>query len=439
MSQFTGLKSYPVSVASQDIPAAWLSNSDPRVAPCNKKIVSIASQNGDQGPSGTLSFLLPSNMGAGMLASGSAYIRATIKVNQVTAAGFNFKQYGSASSIINRATFLASGAIVEQILNYNKLYSSLLLHASSPQYATNDDKVSQCTFSGATADGGQFAADVVTVQVCVPILLGAFNSKQHLPLFLLSAAQLNIDLETLNEAICQVSANAVSNYTVSNAQLVFEQLNPDSQYEMGMKQMLGQRLFQMPINTFYNVKVGAAAGSSITQNIGLNCSSLRGILWNQVLNADAVLIGSGAFVANGQSQAQVYLDGQLAFQGNLDTTLATGNPQQCYMEMNRAFNIMYDSNIVSCAPTAYTTGDAVANDFTLKADGITRALYVSGAYLGGVSTQKSSDGGFSFVGVPCNTAVLQLTGNTGASTVYIYCALQQVITIDQAGSASLVR
>ena len=436
MSQFASLKSYPVSVASQDIPSAWLSNSDPRVAPCTKKIVSIASQNGDQKPSGTLSFLLPANMGSGMLASGSAYIRATVKVAQATAAGFNFKQYGSASSLVNRMTFLASGAIVEQILNYNKLYSSLLLHASSPQFATNDDKVAQCTFSGATADGGSWAADIATVEVCIPILLGAFNSKQHLPLFLLSSAQLNVDLDTLAESICQVSANAVSDYTISNAQLVFEQLNPDSQYEAGMKAMLGQRLFQMPINTFYNIKVGASAAAAITQNIGLNCSSLRAVLWNQVLDADKVLIGSGAFVANGQSQAQLYLDGQLAFQGNLDTTV---NPQQCYLEMNRAFNIMFDSNIVSCAPTAYTTADAVANDFTLSATGITRALYRSGAYLGGVSTQKSNEQGFGFVGVPCNTAVLQLTGNTAAATVFIYCALQQVITIDQQGGASLVR
>ena len=107
--------------------------------------------------------------------------------------------------------------------------------------------------------------------------------------------------------------------------------------------------------------------------------------------------------------------------------------------MNRALNIMYDSNVVSCAPTIYTSADAVANDFTLNATGITRGLYKAGAYLGGISTQKSSEDGFTFVGVPCNTAVLQLTGLTAAATTFIYCALQQVITIDQQGSASLIR
>jgi len=182
MSQFASLKSYPVSAASQDIPNAWLSSNDPRVASCGKKIVSISSQNGTQSASGTLSFLLPSNMGSGMLASGSAYIRATITVTQATALSYQFRQYGSASSVVNRMTFLASGAIVEQILNYNKLYSSLLLHASSPSFATNDDTIAQCTLGGADAvpDGSQTNALVSTVRVCIPILLGAFNSKQHL-------------------------------------------------------------------------------------------------------------------------------------------------------------------------------------------------------------------------------------------------------------------
>lgn len=435
MSQFASLKSYPVSVASQDIPSAWLSSSAPRVAPCNKKIVSISSQSGTQSASGNLSFLLPSNMGAGMLASGSAYIRATINITQAAAA-FNFRQYGSASSIVNRMTFLASGAIVEQILNYNKLYASLLLHASSPSFADNDDCIAQGSFSGLTFDGSTGANPVVNV--VIPILLGSFNSKQHLPLFLLNSAQLNIDLETLTESITQMSADAVSAYTVSNAQLVFEQLTPDAAYEAGMKQMLGQRLFQLPINTFYNVKVASSAG--LVQNIGLNCSSLRAVLWNQVLDAELGSVNlryNSPFVANGQTQGQLFLDGQLIFQGTLDTVSGS---QQCYMEMNRALNVMWDSNVVSVSPVVKTgANSAVADDFAVRTTGSSRALYIAGAYLGGISTQKSSEDGFSFVGSPCNTAVLQLTGASANATTYIYCALQQILTIDQQGTCSIIR
>lgn len=120
-AQFTSVKSYPVGVASSDIPNAWMSNSDPRVAGATKKILSVASQNGTQTSGGQLSFLLPSNMGAGFLASGSAYIRFTVSITQATAYSWAFRQYGSASSVVNRMTLLASGAITEQILNYNKL------------------------------------------------------------------------------------------------------------------------------------------------------------------------------------------------------------------------------------------------------------------------------------------------------------------------------
>jgi len=124
-AQFTNVKSYPVSVAQQDIPTAWMSSSDPRVAGATKKILSIASQNGSQTSGGQLSFLLPASMGSGFLASGSAYLKLKVSVSQANAYSWAFKQYGSASSIVNRMTLLASGAIVEQILNYNKLIYGL--------------------------------------------------------------------------------------------------------------------------------------------------------------------------------------------------------------------------------------------------------------------------------------------------------------------------
>jgi hypothetical protein len=417
-AQFSSVKSYPVSVANSDVPSAWLSNADPRVAGATKKILSVSSQNGTQTSGGQLSFILPSNMGAGFLASGSAYLKFTVTVTQAVATAWAFRQYGSGSSVINRMTLLASGAITEQILNYNKLYSSLMLHASNPNFVQADDKINQFTLPGAFST-------TLTSTVCVPILLGAFNSKQHLPLFLLNSAQLNVDLDTVANAITY-STNAVTEYSISSATLVCEQICPDHQFEAGIKSMLGQRLFQMPINTYYNVRV--AQTGAVTQNIGLNCSSLRSVLWNTVVReagADA-----GHFTDGGQTSCRLYLDGQLVFNGNLSDSV------QQFIEMNRSLNTMWDSDRVSVGVVADTQAVAVANDFTYAA--LTRAIYSSGAYLGGLSTAKSSDGGFSFQGVPCNTAVLEFVG-TNAGTFYIYCALQQIIAIDSQGNASLIR
>ena len=417
-AQFSSVKSYPVSVANSDVPSAWMSNADPRVAGATKKILSVSSQNGTQTSGGQLSFILPSNMGAGFLASGSAYLKFTVTVTQAVATAWAFRQYGSGSSVINRMTLLASGAITEQILNYNKLYSSLMLHASNPNFVQADDKINQFTLPGAFST-------TLTSTVCVPILLGAFNSKQHLPLFLLNSAQLNVDLDTVANAITY-STNAVTEYSISSATLVCEQICPDHQFEAGIKSMLGQRLFQMPINTYYNVRV--AQTGAVTQNIGLNCSSLRSVLWNTVVReagADA-----GHFTDGGQTSCRLYLDGQLVFNGNLSDSV------QQFIEMNRSLNTMWDSDRVSVGVVADTQAVAVANDFTYAA--LTRAIYSSGAYLGGLSTAKSSDGGFSFQGVPCNTAVLEFVG-TNAGTFYIYCALQQIIAIDGQGNASLIR
>ena len=100
---------------------------------------------------------------------------------------------------------------------------------------------------------------------------------------------------------------------------------------------------------------------------------------------------------------------------------------------------MWDSDRVSCAPTTYLAATAtVAGSLTLVPGGITRALYSDGAYLGGLSCAKSSESGFSMKGVPVNSAVLEFVGAAGG-TFYITCCVEQVLTFDAMGNASLIR
>lgn len=423
-AQFANVKSYPVSVSNQDIPSAWMSNQDPRVASATKRIVNVSSSTGTQTAGGLVSFILPAGQGAGFLASGSAYIKATVSVTQANATyAWNFAQYGSASSMVNRMTLLSSGAITEQILNYNKTYSALLLHASNPSFASGDDKLNQQSFNGA------FNA-VQTITIAIPVLLGSMNSKQHYPLALLNSSQLNVDLDTVVNAITQCSGDAVTDFSVSACSLVFEQIIPDQQYEQGLRAMLASgRLFQMPISTFYNVRT--AQTGAVTQNIGLNCSSLKAILWSTV--PVETQRGSKQFTDANQTSARLYLDGSLQFAGNLSDEISQ------FLEMNRALNTMWDSDRVSCAPTAYEAGNvASANSFTLVAGGITRGLYKDGAYLGGLSCAKSSEAGFAMKGVPVNSAVLEFVGDAGG-TFYITCCVEQIVTVDAMGNASLIR
>lgn len=419
MSFSSAPKQYPsIAAATSDIPQSWMSSDAPRVASCGKKILAIRSQNGTQGPSGTHSFVIPAGMGSGMLASGSAYIRMTVSVTQATAYTWNFKNTGAASSLINRMTLLASGTIAEQILNYGKLYNSLVLHASSKGYAESDDAVYQDTFTPLNA--------VQTVEVCVPVCLGAFNAKQHLPLFLLTSAQLNVDLETILSGLTSGSADAITDYAVSNAVLCFEQLLPDHAFEAGIKAALGQRVYQMPISTFYNIKTNNQ--STVSQAIGLNASSVRSVLWNVVPTETSR--GTGHFVSDTQSLARLFLDGQLVFNGNLDTA-----PAQ-FIEMNRSLHSMFDSTCTSVAPSA-NNANAVDADYAPVA--LTRTLYSTGAYLGGISCGKASESGFSFQGQPVNQAVLEVNNAGTAGSMYIYVALQQIVLIRGDGQVELMK
>lgn len=401
-----------------------MSNQDPRVASATKRIVNVSSSTGTQTAGGLVSFILPASQGAGMLVSGSCYIKANISVTQATAYSWSFAQYGSASSVVNRMTLLSSGAISEQILNYNKTYSALLLHASNPSFASGDDKLNQLSFNGALNT-------VQTVTIAIPVLLGAFNSKQHYPLCLLNSSQLNVDLDTVVNAITQNSGDALTDFSVNSASLVFEQIIFDNQYEQGLRAMLASgRLFQMPISTFYNVRT--AQTGAVTQNIGLNCSSLKAILWSTV--PSETQRGSKQFTDANQTSARLYLDGSLQFAGNLSDEVSQ------FLEMNRALNTMWDSDRVSVAPGAYTAGNvpADATNITIAAGGITRALYKDGAYLGGLSCAKSSESGFAMKGVPVNSAVLEFVGDAGG-TFYITCCVEQILTVDAMGNASLIR
>ena len=100
---------------------------------------------------------------------------------------------------------------------------------------------------------------------------------------------------------------------------------------------------------------------------------------------------------------------------------------------------MFDTSRTSSSPTDST---ALALTADMPIISITRALYVSSAYLGGLSLQRESldNQAFSFVGTPVSQLVFQWQGappgNTGE--MFIFVALQRVLTIDAVGSCNLI-
>jgi len=421
MSGSQPLKSYSLSVAQQDVPSSWMPDPRPRLAnTAARRIVSIASQSGTVQPGQPMRFQLPANMGAGFLVSGSAYIKFTINVTQAVAPSWAFKQSGSGSSVFQRVSAVLSGAQIESINMYNKLYNNLLLHATNTTYAGGDARIHEGAFTVFTD---------ASATVCVPIALACLNSQSHLPLFLLSSAELQFETESLLEAITQLSANAVTGYTIDQATVCFEQLVPEPAYEQGIKAMLASRVYQMKLDTWQNSRYAQQA--SITQTIGLNSSSVRGILWGT--QATQTVRNAGHLSDGGQTQCFVYADGALVHNANLSQV------SQQFLEMNRVLNLTFDTSRTSVAPVA-STNDAVANDLSI-AVGVSRVSYSNRGYLGGLSLNRETldNGSFSFVGTPVQNLVIQWNGTVATGEFFVFIPVQQILTIDMAGSVNLIR
>jgi hypothetical protein len=197
---------------------------------------------------------------------------------------------------------------------------------------------------------------------------------------------------------------------------------------MGMKQMLASRVYQMSFDTFYNNKYAQQA--SITVPLGLNSSSVRSVLWQSVPFIGAQRVH--APTSGGQSVCYLTLDGALVSNSQLSDIT------EQYLEMNRALGNIFDITRTSVGPAdVIANTDADAGDLTLAPIG--RGTYASGAYLGGLSCQRSAEAGFAFVGTPVNQAVLSWTGSASTGDFYVYVALQQVLTIDANGTCNLIR
>jgi hypothetical protein len=359
-------------------------------------------------------------MGSGFLVSGSAYIKFTVSVTQANQS-WAFKQNGSGSSVFQRISAILSGQNVESLNMANKLYNSLLTHATNFNYLSSDAKIHDQVFPG--------AFNSANVSVCVPIPLGCLNAQQHLPLFLLSSALLQFDTESILQALTSGSADAISNYQISQASVCFENLVPEPAYEQGIKAMLASRVYQMKLDTWNNSRY--AQQNTITQTIGLNSSSVRGILWGT--QATQTQRNAGHLSNGGQTQCYVYADGALVHNANLSDV------SQQFVEMNRVLNLTFDTSRTSVSPVASTT-DALATDITLDAS-TTRSAYSDRAYLGGLSLSRETldNGSFSFVGTPVQNLVIQWSGSATTGEFFVFCAVQQILTIDMAGSVNLIR
>lgn len=443
-SGFQNPKNYSYGPSNeQGVPESMTSSIDQKMISSYTSIKQVSSQNGDQTAGGLLQFQIPTGSSQGYLKSGSAYMKCTIKFSQAINAdnmiafqgglstnaqnpevkANNNLGGGSASAIISRLNVSIGGVLVNSIQNYKVLHDVILNHCTSQAYRSNDSAIMEFTgkaYNSIIADG--------TLDVCIPLMVPCLNDEQSFPLFLInSPIVIEILLNSLHEAVAYTTT-PVTQYTVKNASIIYETINPSSDFEMAVKSRLQSgSMWSMSCDDYYNLSV--ANLPNVNYNIGLNLSSVKGVLYTVCLAPT----NDGKYrnyTGDDQTDAKLYLDGRLINQFTALDTI----PQQ-YMEFQRTIGALYD----------YVTTSQIYGLLPIVADTnvpSTRLYgsYPTSSYCGGISCNRSNDSSFAFTGTPCQTINLTRTSTgTAGSTLYIMVLYSQMIMIDSSGSVSIMR
>jgi hypothetical protein len=423
-SYVAGIKQYGLAAMNTDIPPSLGSSSAPRPIPSSVQIVNLASQSGDQGPNGLISFQIPTGAAAGgYLKPNSVYLRGTCQLSATTTATVAYAlQSKSASALINRMTCSVGGVQVSQINNYHLLHEMLITHAASGNYYQYDSQLLQSTNVAAA-----FAIGVTpTNNFVIPVINPLFNSEKAVPLFLLNAPiQLQFDINSIANAF-KGANNDLTGFTLKNVQLVYEVLKVDSDYVNNVKMALGAgNLYQLNLRDFWTLTV--ASQVSLNYLIGGNFSSVRGVLYTNVNSVVGNLIDVQLNDMT-QTNFRLMLDGRLINNFPCDTV-----PVQ-FAEMNRALGNLFDSNITSFVNSA--------------------ANYQNIQFVGGLSCNRVSDNGMSMTGSSCQNINILLDSagqnrnaaqdqvvppGTRVCNTYIVVLFDQIFTIDVTGNVALVK
>jgi len=438
-----GVQSYPavpqLAAGLMDIPSSMLSDSQPRLIASQVRQVQLPSQSGNQSAGGVINFQISTGVGQGYLKRGSCYLRTKIVITTsadcsaqsivntydtaVAAAKVCFGgPLAMASHAINRLTLLSGGSVVEQINNYHVVADIVNAHASSAPYLNNDAGLYENAFqqiTGAACDSA--TADTLTITVTIPLLSGLLQGNHHIPLFLLSGnLQLQLDLNPIGAAFCGA---AVTNVSFQDNTLMYEQLSVDAVMEATLKQSLMRSPFQIPFNSFVTLAAAVGAASTVSQPIGLNLSSVYGVLVAEVL-APNTLNNRKYMVKNDLNYIKLFADGRLvnSYEINRDPLF--------FAEMNKVFNLAFDATRTSGLGITFLSAPAAA-----------RAAYDSYVFTSGVCMTRVSEDGVVMAGSPVNQLLVELQhGASGAASTAFYVVPHQLIlTIDIAGTPAVIR
>jgi len=416
-------KKYGMAGSAEGIPDIFNSSKEPRPLWSQTRLVSVVSQSGNQPAAGRVVFQVPNGSNS-YIKPNSMYFKFDVIATGGDAATRSKFQgpVGSAASVIQRSTISYGSVQLDQLTNYNVWHDSMVSHASSSGYINNDLKVlTRQSLVGAVP------AAATTNNCIVPVINGSVNSRA-IPQFLMTSPILvEFDLATAAEAFSQTAdgATPISGFTVSNTALYYEQIAVDAAYVQAVKsQMVQGALWQSCINNVSSFQLGAAA--SINYAMGVNLNSVRGVFWTQRIPYSVLTAASPSlYKSNAINTARLYIDSRLVNQYNLD------NSGSQYAEMNRSLSNLFDTNI--------TSGLVGTTDVLLGLP-LTRALYESNIYLGGINLNRFNDPNLIMCGTPAQQLQLELVQTIVAGDIqHIFVVYDSILMLDGTGTMQIVK
>jgi len=365
--QFGSSQRYALPSSNDSVPMSLRSNRDPRPTPSSISTVVVPSLTGTQSSSGVSVISVPCSTSSGY--GSNFYLR--VQMNAVYAGTKDAKTVWkfkgstqSASSLINSLSTYVNSTQIDQINNFDQVADIALAHSTSKSFLSQDASILLGTgveFDSKVANESKVG---LTQNFCIP-LMGLLGSQQALPLFAIQGSlQINCNWNTMARAMySSVSPDNLVGFTISRVELVYDRLQVEQEFINTIRsEMMAGQSYVYGYTNYQSSSQITQAGSGQSFQYGLNMSSLRGVVSNQVLNDDfATNKNTGFSVINNLSQFQVLLDGRQVSNVVLD------NQSQQFAEMNKVFSKLYDASVSdACNAITYPTENYCVGQSTIR-------------------------------------------------------------------------
>jgi hypothetical protein len=421
--------------ADNAIPESLMSSRVPKAIPSMNRVISIPSQSGNASQGGQIVFQIGggSNMN-GFLRAGSAYLRMVCTVTKTLGGDVDNRVYfanqtSSAASLINRLQISANGTMLETINRYDNWHAMVQSQGCNSGYVNNDSSIAEYADSFVVSG----TATSAVFNISLPLFSGVLSNAKSFPLFL-SGLNIQVDLNSAGLALKTYGTSSAfgASYAISQAEIVYECINPDYALLDGMRASMAQsgRLFELPLSTPLGLTTShAAAQASFSYNVGLNLASVSAVFLGEIETAveganTGTVLAPNKFIRN-STEAQTnsrryYLDGKQIV--NYDVWADSQN----FLECQRAMGTLLDLENTTVATRAtYCVAGESAGSY----------------YVQGQSAKRFSESDLCMSGTPCSNLVIQLakTGTSVATSVYIYILYDAVCVIDANGSVAVAK